>query len=77
MVRLYNTRVKYLPDNKNRPSFLSDPVFSKVVAAFVKKFPEIPSDLDKVRRTASFSFLLVTHFCRQTFVHQTRPFPFF
>lgn len=49
LLRLYNTRVKYLPDNKERPSFLADPQFAKVVAAFTKKFPEIPSDLDKVR----------------------------
>ena len=48
LVRLYNTRVKYSPENSSRPSFLGDPAFAKVIANFVKRFPEIPSDLDKV-----------------------------
>jgi hypothetical protein len=48
LIRLYNTKIKYTPESKTRPALLVDPVYAKVVAAFGKKFPEIPTDLDKV-----------------------------
>jgi hypothetical protein len=57
LIRLYNTKIKYTPESKTRPAFLVDPVYAKVVAAFGKKFPEIPTDLDKVRPGFAITFI--------------------
>jgi hypothetical protein len=68
LIRLYNTKIKYMPESKDRPSFLSDPVYAKVVVNFAKKFPEIPNDLDKVLATVNCRFSkwgrpFNAHFC--------------
>ncbi len=48
LIRLYNSKIKCLPESKERPILLGDQLFSKVAASFLKRFPEVPVDLDKV-----------------------------
>lgn len=47
LVRLYNTRNKL--EGPNKPSFLTDPALQKVLAALVRKFPELATDVEKVQ----------------------------
>eukprot|EP01087_Luapelamoeba_hula_P014697 TRINITY_DN4352_c0_g1_i1.p1 TRINITY_DN4352_c0_g1~~TRINITY_DN4352_c0_g1_i1.p1 ORF type:complete len:922 (+),score=120.84 TRINITY_DN4352_c0_g1_i1:139-2904(+) len=46
LIRFYNIKVKY--DGVSRPAYMSDPALAKVIGALPKKFPDLPTDLEKV-----------------------------
>jgi len=48
LARLYNIKHVYFPFSKERLPIYTDAGYNKVVAAFARKFPDAPSELEKV-----------------------------
>eukprot|EP01102_Stenamoeba_stenopodia_P021742 TRINITY_DN8845_c0_g1_i1.p1 TRINITY_DN8845_c0_g1~~TRINITY_DN8845_c0_g1_i1.p1 ORF type:complete len:1151 (-),score=261.18 TRINITY_DN8845_c0_g1_i1:250-3702(-) len=49
LARLYNIKHVYLPSSKDKLPIYTDAGYAKVVAAFTRKFPDAPSELEKVQ----------------------------